>query len=126
LALASALAKELVALQPDVILAHATSAAVALHRQTSTIPVVFASVGNPIGFGLIASLARPGGNFTGLTTYEASIAGKWLAMLKEIAPSIRLAHESALRSFGAGCHSGYRLSANLSASPASCRPRSHA
>jgi putative ABC transport system substrate-binding protein len=83
-----ALAKELVTLQPDVILAHSTPAAVALHRKTSTIPVVFASIGNPIGFGLIASLARPGGNFTGLTTYEASIAGKWLAMLKEIAPSI--------------------------------------
>jgi putative tryptophan/tyrosine transport system substrate-binding protein len=82
-----ALAKELVALQPDVILAHATPAAVALHRETRTIPIVFASIGNPIGFGLIASLARPGGNFTGLTTYEASIAGKWLAMLKEIAPS---------------------------------------
>jgi putative ABC transport system substrate-binding protein len=82
-----ALAKELVALHPDVILAHATPAAVALHRETRTIPVVFASIGNPIGFGLIASLARPGGNFTGLTTYEASIAGKWLAMLKEIAPS---------------------------------------
>jgi ABC-type uncharacterized transport system substrate-binding protein len=83
-----ALAKELVALKPEVILASGTPAAVALHRETSTIPVVFASIGNPIGFGLIAGLARPGGNFTGLTTYEASIAGKWLAMLKEIAPSI--------------------------------------
>jgi putative tryptophan/tyrosine transport system substrate-binding protein len=86
-----ALAKELVALHPDVILAHATPAAVALHRETWTIPIVFASIGDPIGFGLIASLARPGGNFTGLTTYEASIAGKWLAMLKEIAPSIKRA-----------------------------------
>ena len=86
-----ALATELVALQPDVILAHSTPAAVALQRETRTIPVVFASIGNPIGFGLIASLARPGGNFTGLTTYEASIAGKWLAMLKEIAPSINRA-----------------------------------
>jgi putative ABC transport system substrate-binding protein len=86
-----AVAKELVTLQPDVILAHGPFAAVALHRETRTIPVVFASIGDPIGFGLIASLARPGGNFTGLTTYEASIAGKWLAMLKEIAPSIKRA-----------------------------------
>jgi ABC-type uncharacterized transport system substrate-binding protein len=89
-----ALAKELVALKPEVILASGTPAAVALHRETSTIPVVFASIGNPIGFGLIAGLARPGGNFTGLTTYEASIAGKWLAMLKEIAP--RLTHAALL------------------------------
>ena len=85
------LAKELVALQPDVILAHSTPAAVALQRETRMIPVVFASIGNPIGFGLIASLARPGGNFTGLTTYEGSIASKWLAMLKEVAPIINRA-----------------------------------
>jgi putative ABC transport system substrate-binding protein len=84
-----ALAKELIALEPDVILAHGPPAAVALRRETRTIPIVFASIGDPIGFGLIASLARPGGNFTGFTTYEASIAGKWLAMLKEIAPSIK-------------------------------------
>jgi putative ABC transport system substrate-binding protein len=86
-----ALTKELVALQPDVVLAHGPFAAAALHRETRTIPVVFASIGDPIGFGLIASLARPGGNFTGMTTYEASIGGKWLAMLKEIAPSVRRA-----------------------------------
>jgi ABC-type uncharacterized transport system substrate-binding protein len=84
-------AKELVALQPDVILAHSPPIAAALHRETRTIPVVFASVGDPIGLGLIASLARPGGNLTGLMTYEASIAGKWVAMLKEVAPSVKRA-----------------------------------
>jgi putative ABC transport system substrate-binding protein len=84
-------AQELVALQPDVILAHSPPIAVALHRETRTIPVVFASVGDPIGLGLIASLNRPGGNFTGLMTYEASIAGKWVSMLKDIAPSLKRA-----------------------------------
>jgi ABC-type uncharacterized transport system substrate-binding protein len=88
---ARAAARALVALQPDVILAHSPAVAAALHRETHTIPVVFASVGDPIGLGLIASLARPGGNSTGLMTYEASIASKWLAMLKEVAPGLKRA-----------------------------------
>jgi putative ABC transport system substrate-binding protein len=70
------LAKELVALQPDAILAHTVTPAAALQRETQAIPVVFVSIGDPIGPGFIASLARPGGNFTGLTTFERSIAGK--------------------------------------------------
>ena len=85
---AQVLAKELIALQPDVILANTPNIAATLHRETRTIPLVFTSVGDPIGLGLITSLARPGANLTGLTTYEASIAGKWVTMLKEITPRL--------------------------------------
>jgi putative ABC transport system substrate-binding protein len=87
-ALAQAVAKELVALQPDVILAHSTPVTAALQRESRTIPIVFAVVADPIGSGFIASLPRPGGNITGVMQYEASVTGKWLAMLKEIAPSL--------------------------------------
>ena len=85
---AQVLAKELVALQPDAIFTHATSLVVALQRESRTIPIVFAGLADPIGSGLIASLPRPGGNVTGVMQYEASVSGKWLAMLKEIAPGI--------------------------------------
>jgi len=81
-------AKELVALKPDVILAHSTLIATALQRETQSIPIVFVEVSDPIGAGLVASLARPGGNLTGVLLYEAGIIGKWLALLKEIAPSL--------------------------------------
>ena len=83
-----ALAKELVALKSDVILAHTTAVAAALQRESSTIPIVFVNVSDPIGSGFIASLSRPGGNLTGVLHVEASIVGKWLAMLKEIAPRL--------------------------------------
>jgi putative ABC transport system substrate-binding protein len=83
-----ALAKELVALQPDAILAHSTGVAAALQRESRSIPIVFVNVSDPIGSGFIANLARPGGNITGVLHYEASIVGKWLAMLKEIAPRL--------------------------------------
>ena len=82
------LAKELIALQPDVILAQSTPVATALQRESREIPIVFVSVSDPIGSGLIANLARPGGNLTGVLFYEESITGKWLAMLKEIAPQL--------------------------------------
>lgn len=82
------LAKELVALQPDVILAHSTPIAIALQRESHEIPIVFVSVSDPIGSGLVATLARPGGNLTGALFYEESITGKWLAMLKEIEPKL--------------------------------------
>jgi len=85
------LARELVALEPDVILAQSTPATAALKRETSTIPIVFASVADPIGSGFVTSLSRPGGNLTGLLQYEEGITGKWLALLKEIAPNIRRA-----------------------------------
>jgi putative tryptophan/tyrosine transport system substrate-binding protein len=81
-------AKELVAMQPDVILAHSPPIAAALQRANRAIPIVFVSISDPIGAGLVESLARPGGNITGMLQYEAGIAGKWLAMLKEIAPGL--------------------------------------
>src|SRR5689334_5175108 len=80
------LAKELVALRPDVILAYSTPAALALLRETRSIPIVFCNVSDPVGSGIVASLARPGGNVTGMMLYEEGITGKWLSMLKEIAP----------------------------------------
>jgi putative tryptophan/tyrosine transport system substrate-binding protein len=82
------LAKELLALLPDVILAHSTPVAATLQRESRTIPIVFVSVSDPIGSGLVVSLARPGGNLTGVLQYEAGITGKWLSMLKEIAPRL--------------------------------------
>jgi putative ABC transport system substrate-binding protein len=82
------LAKELVALQPEVILAVSTPVTAALQRQTSPIPIVFLGVSDPIGSGFAANLARPGSNLTGIMLYEEGIAGKWLAMLKEIAPRL--------------------------------------
>ena len=81
-----AFAKELVAMRPDVIFAMSRPATAALQKETTTIPVVFTYVIDPIGAGFIASLARPGGNLTGLMAYEPSAVGKWLSMLKEIAP----------------------------------------
>jgi ABC transporter substrate binding protein len=83
-----ALAKELVALEPDMIFVQGTPLTAALHRESRAIPIVFVNVSDPIGSGFIASLARPSGNLTGLLLYEPGIMGKWLAMLKEIAPRI--------------------------------------
>ena len=80
--------KELVALQSDLILSAGTPATVALLQQTRTIPIVFATVADPIGSGLVASFPRPGGNVTGFTNLEGSMAGKWLELLKEIAPRV--------------------------------------
>jgi putative tryptophan/tyrosine transport system substrate-binding protein len=85
---AQAFAKELVALQPDVILAQGRGVTAALQQESRAVPIVFVDVSDPIGAGFIASLARPGGNLTGFLLYEASIAGKWLTMLKEIAPAL--------------------------------------
>ena len=83
---AQTLAKELVAMQPEVIFAMSRPATAALQKETNTIPIVFTYVIDPIGAGFIASLARPGGNITGLMAYDPSAVGKWLSMLKEIAP----------------------------------------
>jgi putative ABC transport system substrate-binding protein len=79
-------AVELVALAPDVIFASASVNVAALQRVTRTVPIVFANVIDPVGAGFVASLARPGGNATGFTTSEYGISGKWLELLKEIAP----------------------------------------
>jgi putative ABC transport system substrate-binding protein len=83
-----ALAKELVGLQPDVILAQTPPVTAALQHETHTIPIVFVGVSDPVGPGFVASVARPGGNITGLMTFEPGITGKWLAILKEIAPRL--------------------------------------
>jgi ABC-type uncharacterized transport system substrate-binding protein len=81
-------AKELIELNPDVILAATTPAVAAFVRQTRTIPIVFVQVGDPVGEGFVATLARPGGNITGFTPYEFSLGGKWVEILKEIAPQV--------------------------------------
>ena len=81
-------AKEIVALRPEVILASSTPTTTALLQQTRTIPVVFAAVGDPIGSGFVASFPRPGGNVTGFITVEGSLGGKWLELLKQIAPHV--------------------------------------
>jgi putative ABC transport system substrate-binding protein len=81
-------AKELMALQPDLILSQSTPTTAALFQETRTIPIVFAIVADPVGSGFVASLARPGGNATGFVVTEGSLGGKWLELLKEIAPRI--------------------------------------
>jgi putative ABC transport system substrate-binding protein len=82
-------AKELVDLQPELIFAPTTPVTAALQRETRTIPVVFANVGDPVGSGFVASLPRPGGNITGFATHEAAMAGKWMELLTEIAPGVK-------------------------------------
>jgi ABC transporter substrate binding protein len=84
----SALAKELVALRPEVMLAHTGQATGALHGETRVIPIVFVNVSDPVGAGFVSNLARPDGNLTGLLQYEQGIIGKWLSFLKEIAPTL--------------------------------------
>jgi ABC-type uncharacterized transport system substrate-binding protein len=81
-------AAELVALAPDVILAHSRPVTSALQQATRTLPIVFVQVTDPLGTGFVASLSRPGGNVTGFTTFELSIGGKWLDLLKELAPRV--------------------------------------
>jgi putative tryptophan/tyrosine transport system substrate-binding protein len=83
-----AYAAELVASNPDVIFATPSSALAAVQRETRTIPVVFAQISDPVGAGFVASLARPGGNITGFAGFEFAIGGKWLELLKQIAPSV--------------------------------------
>jgi putative ABC transport system substrate-binding protein len=86
-----ALAKELVGSQPDIILADATVTTVALQRETRTIPIVFAALADPVVSGIVPRINRPGGNVTGFALYEASLAGKILELLSEIAPGLKRA-----------------------------------
>jgi putative ABC transport system substrate-binding protein len=79
-------AEELLALVPDVILASATPSVQALQQATRTVPIVFAIVADPVGAGFVDSLARPGGNVTGFTPFEYGMSGKWLELIKELAP----------------------------------------
>jgi putative ABC transport system substrate-binding protein len=81
----------LVGLQPDIILAGGTPATAALQRETRTIPIVFAYVGDPVASGIVARLDRPSGNITGFGGLEASLGGKWLELLSEIAPGLKRA-----------------------------------
>ena len=81
-------AAELAALAPDVILAHGAGPVRALLQVTRTVPIVFPIAGDPVGSGLVDSLARPGGNATGFSIYEFNLGGKWLELLKQIAPSL--------------------------------------
>ena len=81
-------AAELVALAPDVILAQGSSPVASLLQVTSTVPIVFTNVADPVGAGYVDSLARPGGNITGFAPFEYSMSGKWLQLLKEIAPGV--------------------------------------
>ena len=81
-------AAELVALAPDVVLAHSSPAVAALQQETSTIPIVFIGVVDPVGAGFVASLARPGGNTTGFVALDYGLSAKWLELLKEIAPRV--------------------------------------
>jgi putative ABC transport system substrate-binding protein len=89
---ASALAKELIGLRPDAILGQTTPVISLLARETRVVPIVFVTVTDPIASGFAASLARPGGNITGFTTNDATMGGKWIELLKEIAPrTVRVA-----------------------------------
>ena len=81
-------AAELVVLGPDVILASSSASVAALQHATGSVPIVFANVIDSVGAGFVASLARPGGNVTGFTSFEYSLSGKWLELLKEIAPGV--------------------------------------
>jgi putative tryptophan/tyrosine transport system substrate-binding protein len=84
-------ARELVGLQPDIIVTDGTPATSALQRQTRTIPIVFASAGDPVASGLVARLNQPDGNITGFAILEASLGGKWLELLSEITPGLKRA-----------------------------------
>ena len=81
-------AKEVIALRPDVMVARSTPATRALMGETRTIPIVFVQVADPVASGIVDNLARPGGNVTGFTNVEPSVGGKWLELLKDLAPSV--------------------------------------
>jgi len=99
------LADELASLAPDVILANSSAAVSPLLQATRTVPIVFAAVADPVGAGYVETLARPGGNATGFTVVEYSIAGKWLGLLKEIAP--RMTRAAVLRDSAIAAGAGF-------------------
>ena len=86
-----ALAQELVGLQPDIILTGGTPATAALQGETRTIPIVFVAMGDPVATSIVPRLNQPGGNVTGFANLEASLGGKWLELLSEIAPGLKRA-----------------------------------
>jgi putative ABC transport system substrate-binding protein len=86
-----ALARELVGLQPDILVAGSTPATVGFQQETRSIPIVFANVGDPVASGIVPRLDRPSGNITGFSNFEAALGGKWLELLLEIAPGLKRA-----------------------------------
>jgi putative tryptophan/tyrosine transport system substrate-binding protein len=86
-----AVARELVNLRPDIIFANSTAATAALQRETTTVPIVFAGLSDPVASGIVPRLDRPGGNITGFAVLETSMGGKWLELLSEIAPGLKRA-----------------------------------
>ena len=95
-------AKELIGTRPDVVVAESTPAAAALRQEAAAVPIVFLQVANPVGSGLVASLSHPGTNLTGFTNFEPTMGGKWLELLKEIAPGVT----RAIAIFNPETHSG--------------------
>jgi putative tryptophan/tyrosine transport system substrate-binding protein len=110
-----ALAKDLVALQPDVIFAQSRPITAALQEASRTIPIVFTYVIDPVGAGFVASFSRPGGNLTGFVVYEAEVVGKWMEMLKEIAP--QTARVALLGNPKTAPYYDYLLNAAMTAAP---------
>jgi putative ABC transport system substrate-binding protein len=90
------LAQELVGLQPDIIVTGGTPATLAFQRETRTIPIVFASVADPVASGIVPRLNQPGGNITGFALNEPSLGGKWLELLSEIAPGLKRAQSCSI------------------------------
>ena len=88
---ARALAQELVSLQPDIIVTSGSPGPISVQRETLTIPIVFANATDPVASGIVAQLDRPSGNTTGFATNEATLGGKWLELLAEIAPGLKRA-----------------------------------
>jgi len=86
--LSQAYARELLALQPDVLFAVTNTSMAALHAEHSNIPTVFAMVSDPVGMHYVESFSRPGGNVTGFTPFEPSLGGKWVSLIKEVAPNV--------------------------------------
>ena len=113
--LTNSYAAELVAAKPDAILANATASVAALRKYTSSVPIVFVQVADPVGVGFIPTLSHPGGNITGFTHYEFALAGKWLELLKEIDP--RLVHVGIVDDRDDAATAGY-LAKIRSAAPA--------
>jgi putative ABC transport system substrate-binding protein len=95
-------AEELVALAPDLLLATGTQSVLALQQATRSVPIIFANVVDPVGAGFVSSLARPGGNTTGFIAFEYSISGKWLELLKKLAPQTKRVAVLRDPAFGAG------------------------
>jgi putative ABC transport system substrate-binding protein len=110
----AALAKEMVAREPEVILVQSNPGVAAIRQLTSTIPIVFVSVADPVESGFVESLAHPGGNITGFSNFEASMGGKWLEAIKQIAPGVT--RVLALLQVETAANAGFLRTAQLAAS----------